>query len=108
MPAPISYVRGASPPYRASMLCKARNGTGASRMRWISVWLAGVSLGAAASAAPPVRIAPEQSPIATSVAVPPGSRLVYISGQVPEVLKPEAPEGSPDRFGDTDKRLTEI
>ena len=47
------------------------------------------------------RIAPEGVPIANSVEVPPGSRLVYVSGTVPEVADPAAPQGSVQRYGDT-------
>jgi enamine deaminase RidA (YjgF/YER057c/UK114 family) len=39
--------------------------------------------------------------IANSVEVPPGSRIVYVSGTVPEVANPAAPPGSVQRFGDT-------
>lgn len=41
------------------------------------------------------------SPIANSVELPPGSRIVYISGTVPEVADPAAPPGSAQRYGDT-------
>ena len=37
-----------------------------------------------------------------SVEVPAGSRLVYVSGQVPDVVNPAAAEGSVERFGDTE------
>ena len=57
--------------------------------------------GAALAAEPPHRIGPAQSPISTSVSVPPGGRLVYISGTVPDVVDPAAPEGSVARYGDT-------
>jgi enamine deaminase RidA (YjgF/YER057c/UK114 family) len=64
-----------------------------------------VLLGACAAQAQPQgsirRVAPGDFPIATSVEVPPGSRLVYVSGQVPEVVDPAAPAGSVQRFGDT-------
>ncbi len=47
------------------------------------------------------RIGAPQSPILTSVEVPAGSRLVYVSGTVPDPADPAAPAGSPQRFGDT-------
>jgi enamine deaminase RidA (YjgF/YER057c/UK114 family) len=47
------------------------------------------------------RVAPGDFPIATSVEVPPGSRVVYVSGTVPDVADPAAPAGSVARFGDT-------
>ncbi len=40
-------------------------------------------------------------PIATSIGVPQGSRLVYVSGTVPDPVDPAAPAGSGARFGDT-------
>ena len=65
-------------------------------------------LGGCASAVPPpapllgvVRLGAATSPIATSVSVPTGSRLVYISGTVPDAADPAAPEGSIARYGDT-------
>jgi enamine deaminase RidA (YjgF/YER057c/UK114 family) len=57
--------------------------------------------GAALAAEPPQRIGPAQSPISTSVSVPPGGRLVYVSGTVPDVADVAAPEGSVARYGDT-------
>lgn len=57
--------------------------------------------GASLAAEPPHRIGSAQSPISTSVSVPPGGRLVYISGTVPDVVDPAAPEGSVARYGDT-------
>jgi enamine deaminase RidA (YjgF/YER057c/UK114 family) len=41
------------------------------------------------------------SPISSSVELPPGSRLVYVSGTVPDPADPNAPAGSAQRFGDT-------
>ena len=39
--------------------------------------------------------------IANSVELPLGSRIVYVSGTVPDVADPAAPAGSPQRYGDT-------
>jgi len=47
------------------------------------------------------RVGPPQSPISSSVEVPPGSRLVYISGTVPDPVDANAPQGSAQRYGDT-------
>lgn len=47
------------------------------------------------------RVVPEGAAIAASVEVPAGSRLVYVSGQVPDVADANAPAGSVQRFGDT-------
>jgi len=52
--------------------------------------------------APPIRrLGPEGSPIMSSVDVPPGSRLVYVSGTVPDPVDADAPQGSVQRYGDT-------
>lgn len=40
-------------------------------------------------------------PIASSVAVPPGATLVFVSGTLADAVKPDAPAGSVERFGDT-------
>ena len=47
------------------------------------------------------RVGAAQSPILSSVEVPPGHRLVYVSGTVPDPADPTAPAGSVQRFGDT-------
>ena len=47
------------------------------------------------------REAAQGFPIANSVELPPGSRIVYVSGTVPDVADPTAPAGSVQRFGDT-------
>jgi len=69
---------------------------------------ASMGLGSAAVAEAPNRIGPSQSPISTSVSVPPGSRLVYVSGTVPDVVDAKAPEGSVARFGDTEAQTRSI
>jgi len=48
-----------------------------------------------------VRRALPDFPIASSVAVPGAARVVFVSGTLPDVAKPEAPAGSIERFGDT-------
>ncbi len=62
----------------------------------------------AAQAAPPKRVGPPQSPIAASVEVPAGSRIVYISGTVPDAVNPAAAEGSVERFGDTEAQTKSV
>jgi enamine deaminase RidA (YjgF/YER057c/UK114 family) len=65
-------------------------------------WLGGVALAAGAAQAQEVRrVGPAESPIMASVEVPPGSRLVYVSGTVPDVADANAPQGSVQRYGDT-------
>ena len=55
-----------------------------------------------------VRSGPAESPIAGSVAVPGTARLVYVSGTVPEPVKPDAPAGSVERFGDTEAQTRSV
>ena len=47
------------------------------------------------------RVGSPDAPIMSSVEVPAGSRLVYVSGTVPEAVDPSAPAGSVQRYGDT-------
>lgn len=67
------------------------------------ILLAGAALVIAAGAAaqPPQRLGPAESPIAASVEVAPGSRLVYVSGTVPDPVDANAAPGSVERYGDT-------
>src|ERR1043166_7842866 len=59
-------------------------------------------LGAAAAQAQEVRrLGPADAPISASVEVPAGSRLVYVSGTVPDPVDANAPAGSVQRYGDT-------
>jgi enamine deaminase RidA (YjgF/YER057c/UK114 family) len=64
--------------------------------------------GPALAADPPHRVGPAKSPISSSVSVQPGSRLVYVSGTVPDVVDPSAPEGSVARFGDTETQTRSV
>lgn len=76
---------------------------------WSAVTAAAVLFFAgAAVAAPPSRIGPEQSPIATSVRVHAGSDIVYISGTVPDVVDANAPAGSAERFGNTETQTRSV
>jgi len=70
-------------------------------MRLLSTVAAALLLPAAAQAQEIRRVGPEQAPIMTSVEVPPGSRIVYVSGTVPDPVDANAPAGSVQRFGDT-------
>jgi len=67
-----------------------------------------LTLAASASAQPVKRVGPESSPISASVEVPAGSRLVYVSGTVPDAMKPDAPPGTVERFGDTEAQTRSI
>ena len=74
------------------------------------VGLVAAFMGAVGSAAaePPRRKGPDASPISTSVSVPADSRLVYISGTVPDAIDPNAAEGSVARFGDTEAQTRSV
>lgn len=68
--------------------------------RW--ALLAGIMLAAASAQAQEIRrVGAPDFPISASVEVPAGSRLVYVSGTVPEAADSEAPQGSVQRYGDT-------
>ena len=64
--------------------------------------LIAASLAAPAAQAQEIRrIGVPDFPISASVEVPAGSRLVYVSGTVPEAIDASAPQGSVQRYGDT-------
>lgn len=70
-------------------------------MRKLAFLALGLLAAAAAEAKEVRRLGPAQSPIAASTEVPAGSRIVYISGSVPDAVDPSAPAGSVQRYGDT-------
>jgi len=47
-------------------------------------------------------------PIASSVAVPGAARIVFVSGTLADVAKPEAPAGSIERLGDTETQSASV
>ena len=47
------------------------------------------------------RLGPAESPISSSAEAPAGSRIVWISGTVPDPVDAAAPAGSVQRYGDT-------
>lgn len=65
-------------------------------------------LATASSAQPIKRVGPDAFPISASVEVPAGSRLVYVSGTVPDAAKPDALAGSVEQFGDTEAQTRSI
>lgn len=67
-----------------------------------------LALATSVSAQPVKRVGAETAPISASVEVPSGSRLVYVSGTVPDSVKPDATAGSVDRFGDTEAQTRSI
>lgn len=70
-------------------------------MRHLLAAALGLALCAPATAQDIRRVAHDGAAIANSVELPPGSRIVYISGTVPDVADPAAPPASVQRFGDT-------
>ena len=56
---------------------------------------------ASATAHDIIRHAQPNIPVATSVLVPAGVDLVFVSGMLPDVADPTAPMGSVERLGDT-------
>lgn len=47
-------------------------------------------------------------PIAQAVEIPPGNSLVYVSGQVPTLINPEADRASIEAWGDTRVQTTNV
>ena len=47
-------------------------------------------------------------PIASSVAVPGAARIVFVSGTLADVAKPDAPAGSTERLGDTETQAASV
>ena len=47
-------------------------------------------------------------PIASSVRVPAGTELVFLSGTLADVAKPDAPAGSVERLGDTETQVESV
>ena len=47
-------------------------------------------------------------PIASSVRVPPGAELLFLSGTLADVVKSEAPAGSIERLGDTETQAASV
>jgi enamine deaminase RidA (YjgF/YER057c/UK114 family) len=70
-------------------------------MRRLSLLAWALLVAGAAEAQDVRRIGAPDFPISVSVEVPSGSRLVYVSGSVPDVADPNAPAGSVQRYGDT-------
>ena len=55
-----------------------------------------------------VRRSLSDCPIASSVAVPASARIVFVSGTLADVVKPDAPEGSIERLGDTETQSASV
>ena len=70
-------------------------------MRLLAMLTIGLVVASAAQARDVRRLGAPESPIAASAEAPPGSRIVWISGTVPDAVDPAAPAGSVQRYGDT-------
>lgn len=78
-------------------------------MKTLCLALAAVALSAgAASAQEVVHSGAAASPIASSVAVPPGYGTLYVSGMTPPVVDPKAPPGTVAAYGDTRTQTTGV
>lgn len=72
------------------------------------VGISALALAAGAPAQTVKRLGPENAPISASVEMPAGSRLVYVSGTVPDPLDASATAGSGLRFGDTEAQTRSV
>ncbi len=70
-------------------------------MRLAAIFAITLLAASAAGAKEVRRLGPAESPIAASAEAPAGSRIVWISGTVPDVVDAAAPAGSVQRYGDT-------
>jgi enamine deaminase RidA (YjgF/YER057c/UK114 family) len=70
-------------------------------MQRLAILAGALALASAAEAKEVRRLGAAESPIAASTEVPAGSRIVYISGTVPDAVDTAAPAGSVQRYGDT-------
>ena len=66
------------------------------------------TLGLPASAADIVRRQAGDFPISSSVRVPPGAELLFLSGTLADVVKADAPPGSVERLGDTETQAASV
>lgn len=70
-------------------------------LRLLAAMTAAAFAASAAGAQEIRRVGAGEFPIASSVAIPADSRIVYVSGTVPDAVDQAAPAGSVQRFGDT-------
>jgi enamine deaminase RidA (YjgF/YER057c/UK114 family) len=64
---------------------------------------------AAAQAGPGIkRVGAGNFPISSSVEIPAQSRIVYVSGTVPDAINNAAAQGSVERFGDTEAQTRSV
>ena len=81
-------------------------------MRYLIIGgIAAACLGASASIAKSekiVRSGPADAAISATVSLPADARLTYVSGTVPDAIKPDAAQGSVERFGDTEAQTRSV
>ena len=81
-------------------------------MRYLIIGgIAAACLGASASIAKSekiVRSGPADAAISATVSLPADARLTYVSGTVPDAIKPNAAQGSVERFGDTEAQTRSV
>jgi len=70
-------------------------------MRHLVLLAVAALIATAAQAQEGRRLGSPESPISASVELPQASRLVYVSGTVPDPVDADAPAGSAARYGDT-------
>jgi enamine deaminase RidA (YjgF/YER057c/UK114 family) len=70
-------------------------------MRLLAMFAIGSLVASAGQAQDVRRLGAAESPIAASAEAPARSRIVWISGTVPDAADPAAPAGSVQRYGDT-------
>ena len=81
-------------------------------MRYLIIGgIAAACLGASASIAKSekiVRSGTADAAISATVSLPADARLTYVSGTVPDAIKPNAAQGSVERFGDTEAQTRSV
>jgi enamine deaminase RidA (YjgF/YER057c/UK114 family) len=70
--------------------------------------IAAIFAAGSASAQEVRRLGPQGGPISSSVELPQSSRVVYVSGTVPDPADPRAPAGSVQRYGDTEAQTRSV
>lgn len=80
------------------------------RRAWCGAFLAAAAFAAAATAHADGIVRRQQGafPIASTVTIPPGAEIVFVSGTLADPVKPDAPAGSPERLGDTEAQAASV
>ena len=78
---------------------------------WIVLGMFMLGAGAPAASAEPDSIQrniPPEAAIAATVSLPADARIIYVSGQVPDAVNTAAPQGSVERYGDTEAQTRSV